>query len=79
MSAPLCSSHPASRCGRYIFWRNALAEGNHAMSAPTVEQALALYQQAYEQGQLSEAEGFLRQALTITRTQQGDGGLRRRS
>jgi predicted negative regulator of RcsB-dependent stress response len=42
------------------------------MSAPTVQQALALYKHAYEQGQLAEAEGYLRQALAITREEQGD-------
>jgi len=42
------------------------------MSAPTVQQALALYKHAYEQGQLAEAEGYLRQALAISRTEQGD-------
>jgi tetratricopeptide (TPR) repeat protein len=42
------------------------------VSVPTVQHALAQFHQAYEHGQLAEAEAHLRQALALTRQEPSD-------
>src|SRR5258708_3071291 len=59
--------------------RGASTERKQDMADLAVEQAVALYKQAYEQGQLAEAEHYLRQALAITRQEGVTGGPRRKS